>query len=123
MFFKNKKLELEIAKLKAKEAEALAEAKKAEAEKAKATSRAEYNKLAFLKMMEEMSRPEEESREIQEPFIPENVIPKGKTPAVAMDSACSTHVYQIAKQNTQFFPLFEGFLSCHSWCSRVIIFQ
>lgn len=109
MFFKNRKLELEIAKQKAKEAEALAEAKKAEAEKAKATSRAEYNKLAFLKMMEEMSRPEEESREIQEPFIPENVIPKGKTPAVAMDSDCSTHVYQIAKQNTQFFPLFEGF--------------
>lgn len=109
MFFKNKKLELEIAKQKAKEAEALAEAKKAEADRARAVNNAEYNKLAFLKKLEEMDQPKTEVKEIQAPYIPENVVPKGKKPSVAMDSACSMHVYQSANQNTQFFPLFEGF--------------
>lgn len=109
MFFNNKKIELEIAKQKAKEAEALAEAKRAEAEKAKALNDAEYNKLAFLKMLEEQTREDDPKAEIKEPFIPQNVLPENTKPAVAMDSDCSAHVYQAAMQNTQFFPLFEGF--------------
>lgn len=104
MFFgKKKKLELAIAEAKAREAEA--KLKEAEALKS-----AEYNKLASLQSVNEFLKEDEvKPREIEAPYIPDGVIPEGGANHIAMDSACSANSYAIAQQNTQFFPLFEGF--------------
>ena len=103
MFFnRKKKLELEIAEAKAREAEA-------KAQEAKAVKDAEYYKMAAAQKLEEFLSDELDFREIEEPYIPKGVIPEGKPNALAMDSACSAGAYAIARENTQFFPLFEGF--------------